>query len=95
MCLFFHPHATATASAFLLSLLGLQELALEGGSTITVLTLRVIMARLSVRIVTSTDLTPEHTYIDPYLPYIDPYTTSIFIPCLVPCVLVGSYYNKP
>ena len=42
---------------------------------------------------TSTDLTPKHTYIDPHLPYIDPYTTSMFIPYLVPCILVGSYYN--
>ena len=25
---------------------------------------------------TSTDLTPDHTYIDPHLPYIDPHTTS-------------------
>ena len=46
-------------SVFLLPLLGSQELALEGGCTVTALTLRVVMAQLSGRVCMSIDLTPE------------------------------------
>ena len=51
-------------------------LLLYTGIGVTALTLRVVVARLSVRMATSTDLTPDHTYIDPHLSYIDPHTTS-------------------
>ena len=37
-------YTSATAAVFLLPLLGSQELALEGGYTVTVLTSRVVMA---------------------------------------------------
>ena len=49
--------------AFLLPLLGLQELALERGCTVTALTWRIIMTWCCYD--TSTDLTPERrVYID-------------------------------
>ena len=62
-------------SAFLLPLLGSQELALEGGCTVTALAWRIVMTQCCYD--TSTDLTPERrVYIDRLTSYIDPHTTS-------------------
>ena len=58
---------TSAAAVFLLPLLGSQELALEGGCTVTALTSRVVVARLRVHVCMSTDLTPER---------------RVYIPCL-------------